>query len=66
MPKSFADQFSTARAEARMTQEQVCEATGASLRTVKYWESGEIEPRPMTQRAVLDTLRRRKKRVPAK
>lgn len=60
--RSFAQQVAAARVAAGLTQQQVSEITGASLRTVKYWESGDVVPRTLTQKAVLADLRRRRKR----
>jgi len=59
---SFADQVVQARLDASLTQQQVADMTGAAIRTVKYWESGEVEPRKFTQQSVLAALKRRRKR----
>ncbi|WP_422103998.1 helix-turn-helix domain-containing protein [Winogradskyella sp.] len=48
--------ISKARIESRITQKELSEKTGISLRTIQRIENGEVAPRPYTIRTIEQTL----------
>ncbi|HYH36742.1 MAG TPA: helix-turn-helix transcriptional regulator [Azospirillum sp.] len=50
------DQCRAARGLANLTQQQLAEASGVSLRTIAHFEKGERSPIPANLRALRDAL----------
>jgi len=52
----FNDRILQLRDERKMSQEELSEASGISVRTIQRIEKGEVTPRPYTTRKLLETL----------
>ena len=55
-PETLADRLRFARQERRLTQEELAQAAGVGVATVRRAEGGSFEPRLDTIRRLADTL----------